>query len=542
MKQIKLEKGQILVILAVAMVALLGFTALAIDGSMVYNARRQNQSTADSAALGGAGAAAQYLKIHMTSGFSCGTTLSANASNVAVTSAQTTASEDGVSLLGYDISTNNGVETTCGTSNGVPYIDIHTVVSTSVHTTFLKVITNQPINTVVEAIARVYINTAFAGGNAIYTTGTTCSETNTGGGIFSSGGQTNVINITGGGIYSSSCLSVSGSARILANNGVMQYYGKGTTTFYTGSQIQYTVGNGLLFSTNSNDFILNDPDTTTGPSIASALSQSYQLWSSYTANPAIDPSLWPVPTAQTYPHLMQAMTVPSCTGLTAQSVPSHSSTTTLYPGIYSSISWNGWGGGEKLVFTPGTYCVSGSINLAGGSDTITMDKTVIYFTGTSGSGITYGGSNTYSQNKSTIYITNGDFNLGAGVPLNANYITVYIKQGNFLVSGSASGLMNAPGCNTSACGVGPSIPGVLIYMADTNTGYVSIEGSGTMTMTGTVYAPNSGVHVTGDAGALTLNVQIIARMVTVKGSSSINMNQGDATLYSQGSTTIELLK
>jgi uncharacterized membrane protein len=47
-------KGQILVILALALVALLGVAALAIDGSSVYKVRRQDKSLADSAALAGA--------------------------------------------------------------------------------------------------------------------------------------------------------------------------------------------------------------------------------------------------------------------------------------------------------------------------------------------------------------------------------------------------------------------------------------------------------------------------------------------------------
>ncbi len=64
MKKFKKQEGQIVVILAVAMVAILAVTALAVDGSLVYNDRRGDQSTSDSAALAGAGAAAQLLKDH----------------------------------------------------------------------------------------------------------------------------------------------------------------------------------------------------------------------------------------------------------------------------------------------------------------------------------------------------------------------------------------------------------------------------------------------------------------------------------------------
>jgi Flp pilus assembly protein TadG len=48
------EKGQTLIIIAFAMIVLIGFTALAIDGSMVFSDRRHAQNAADTAAMAGA--------------------------------------------------------------------------------------------------------------------------------------------------------------------------------------------------------------------------------------------------------------------------------------------------------------------------------------------------------------------------------------------------------------------------------------------------------------------------------------------------------
>ncbi len=48
------ESGQVLILIAVAFIVLLGFTALAIDGGMIYSDRRQAQNAADAAALAGA--------------------------------------------------------------------------------------------------------------------------------------------------------------------------------------------------------------------------------------------------------------------------------------------------------------------------------------------------------------------------------------------------------------------------------------------------------------------------------------------------------
>jgi hypothetical protein len=53
-KTFQYERGQVLVIIALALVGLLAFTALAIDGGMVYSDRRHAQNAADAAALAGA--------------------------------------------------------------------------------------------------------------------------------------------------------------------------------------------------------------------------------------------------------------------------------------------------------------------------------------------------------------------------------------------------------------------------------------------------------------------------------------------------------
>src|SRR5437899_4642335 len=49
------DRGASLMLVAVSMVALLGFSALAIDVGMLYGAKAQAQNAADSGALAGAG-------------------------------------------------------------------------------------------------------------------------------------------------------------------------------------------------------------------------------------------------------------------------------------------------------------------------------------------------------------------------------------------------------------------------------------------------------------------------------------------------------
>jgi Flp pilus assembly protein TadG len=54
MKQVRQEKGQALILIALAAVGLFGFAALAIDGSMAFSDKRHAQNAADSASLAAA--------------------------------------------------------------------------------------------------------------------------------------------------------------------------------------------------------------------------------------------------------------------------------------------------------------------------------------------------------------------------------------------------------------------------------------------------------------------------------------------------------
>lgn len=58
MNRIENERGQAIVLIALAMVAVLGFAALAVDGGRIYSEKRRAQNAADSAAYAAASAAA----------------------------------------------------------------------------------------------------------------------------------------------------------------------------------------------------------------------------------------------------------------------------------------------------------------------------------------------------------------------------------------------------------------------------------------------------------------------------------------------------
>jgi len=208
------EKGQIIVILALGMVAILGITALAVDGSLLYNQRRNDQNTADSAALAGAGKAAEKLKDYLPSDFSCGpgsTSLARQASDLAVAEAVKSALDDGVLLDPYDLSNENGVTVRCETdSEGMQFLDIHVMVTSEPETTFGRVISVNTLRTTTEAIARVYPNQPFAYGNALVSLADTCGKNV--GGVWFNGNSTSFINK--GGIFSNSCIDAGGSSTV----------------------------------------------------------------------------------------------------------------------------------------------------------------------------------------------------------------------------------------------------------------------------------------------------------------------------------------
>ena len=184
------EKGQIIIILALGLVGLLALTALALDGSRIYNERRTDQSTSDSAALAGAGAAAQSMKDSAPSSFYCGSALGALASTNAVNAAVESALADDINLAINDFSTGNGVQVTCGKNLFATYLDVRVMVTTEMQTTFATVVGRDTLTTCVESTARVYPKQPAAYGNAIVSLSNSCG--NIGGIDFGGNGQRSI--------------------------------------------------------------------------------------------------------------------------------------------------------------------------------------------------------------------------------------------------------------------------------------------------------------------------------------------------------------
>ena len=223
------ESGQAVLFLVIVLVALLGFSALAIDGGMIYADRRLVQTAADAAAMAGVGVAAEKMD-----------DLGVNSSNFVCSSSKVTTSMSAAEVqaisralandfnIDTDVTDNMGVEVTCHIENKGgykdKYLDVRVVLNMDTQTTFAHIFlgTGNVTNTV-EAVARVRPRSPLAFGNAIVSMGSGCAKGE--GGIEYDGGGNGSTLVTGGGIYSNTCLTGNGGIDLQTQCDVILYPG-----------------------------------------------------------------------------------------------------------------------------------------------------------------------------------------------------------------------------------------------------------------------------------------------------------------------------
>ena len=217
----KTESGQALMLLVFAMVALIGFVALAIDGGMVYSDRRIAQNGADAAALTGAGEVANNW------GDAYEDCASAEAD--AISAAQSNAGTNGFSL-DPNLDNQNGVTTDCVYGiKFVDHIDVEVMITHQTQTSLVHFVYNGPLINTVDAVARVYPSKPVGEGNSIISLTDEC-QGNLKGTVF--GGGIDVYVSNGGGIFSNSCLILNGSSGEVdvEDPGTISYFNDGGYT------------------------------------------------------------------------------------------------------------------------------------------------------------------------------------------------------------------------------------------------------------------------------------------------------------------------
>ena len=330
------QRGQVIILFVLALVGLLAFAGLAIDGAMVYSDRRVAQSSADSAALAGAGAAGNTMQLRNINyfvddknDFNCDEfTVAGSKMNAvrldAIDAALQRAGANGFTI-DDDITDKNGVVIRCydDKNPGKPepegnppqpvlswedyFLEVEVQITSQTNTSFLHLVFSEVLQNTVTSVTRIYPSTTYAYGNAIYSTDdVNCTANgNAPGGTILGGGI--IINITNGGMHSDSCLN---------GNGVNQVTGGASITYIT----EY------------------DAPTATGSFV----------------NPA------PKPVSEPWP--LHPAPVPDCSAVEAN-MGQVKNGGAITPGNYDSISVGN--NDPELVMAPGLYCVSGDFTISG---------------------------------------------------------------------------------------------------------------------------------------------------------------------------------
>ena len=226
------ERGQAIVLVALGFVVLLGFAALAVDGSLVYADRRFAQNAADAASLAGGGVAAITLEnAHIVfSQWDCDSSNVQAAQSAAVDDAIERAADNGY-VIDEDIEDpfergvdDGGVTTECvdqaGGSLPDRYLDIHTRITAQSDTAFLQfVFGGQMLNTV-DAITRIRPRSNLAFGHAIVALNPEGCQGQQNGAKFHG---TADVYIIGGGVFSNGCLRGDGNQFVDVTDGSVNY-------------------------------------------------------------------------------------------------------------------------------------------------------------------------------------------------------------------------------------------------------------------------------------------------------------------------------
>ena len=299
------EAGQSYIILALLMVGLLSFTALAIDGGILLHEHRRSQNAADAAAM-----AAAYAKIR-SQPLGTAALNSATANEYATTpQACTPAGFDCVLGVGTDVTVQVTSPPRTGQYAGDPDY-IHVMIDTEMDSNFAHLIYNGRMNNRAEATARVWPPENYASGNAMHAT----TEHDCKGIWFSGTGDTY---IDGGNVFSNSDADT-----VSCQSGVQG--GGGAITVDSGYQINvvgtFDMGGSGAVSPAPNEYASNDN--------------------------------------------LRRMIIPDCSHLFDRGSMkiNNAGITPILPGRYSEITINN--PGAIVNMDPGMYCVDGNKGFTG---------------------------------------------------------------------------------------------------------------------------------------------------------------------------------
>ena len=518
----KSEKGQAIVLIALVIVGLVGFTALAVDGGNAYVDKRKAQNAADTAALTSALASIRGSDVY-TAGYKMA------ASN------------------GYD---NNGETNTVNIYQppiSGPYTGdneyIQVVIEAQTEAFFAPIIGIDQTTTQVEAVARakasqrepLYNGSAIV---ALSRTGNSTAKfiggsnlTTIGGGVFVNSDSSSALNFMGAANVESPALVSVGGARF--------------------------VGGAFI-----------DADITVGEEVHrfGFISVNGTITKNANIPPYTDLPDVPVP----------QISVPTITCSTNGTYTVSGDTVHLTPGNHPARHISGLY--TTVTMDPGNYCFSGNLSFGGSIGTINANNVAINMgsnTMTANGNFTLNAENshfnfssgnlflngllTFNATNSQIYLDTGNFIIqGYAEPAFSN-TTVYMESGNLRFIGMTHATINstepsvfylgtgtlltggfsrftstntlfylnrgsanwfgAAILNMSAPTSGP-YQGLIFYMPPENTSAFRIMGYGNTSLVGSIIAPGAALEFEGFEVTKGIDTQIIVDSITFMGMSS----------------------
>ena len=381
------ERGQALVIIALAVVGLFGFSALAIDGSRVFSDRRNAQNAADTSALSAALAKVRqepYVPAGYDRAVSNGY---ANDMDSQVEVHLCTDAGISPACQGIPLPPANPTKEELDRANPANYIQVK--ITSTIPATFARIVGRQQFTNIVTAIA-------YAGpvaflpvldGHALAALKETGDATLAGNGVVH-------LEVHGSGVFNNS-----------ANN---------CGTQIAGASGSYSVDPGQYFNFVSGTYCSGAGNNQLNPVQASS----------------------PVP----YPpnFNIQAPNI-SCSG-NGHRTQTDGTTWTYTPGNYASGDTLNWAG--NVILQPGNYCFGNSFKINGPVHTIANDVNIRL----SGGEMSLNGGAVLTCNDMLVHVVNG----ASGVRFNGtsevhcNDVTFFVSTGTVNWSGNAIVRMFAP--------------------------------------------------------------------------------------------------
>lgn len=525
----KNERGQALILIALAAIGLFAFAALAIDGSMKFSDRRHAQNAADNAAL-----AAALAKIR-------GQNYVAAAENIAREN-------------GYDKLAPNTMEVEAKLCNdptldapcqGLPaganqaeYIRVR--IKSRVNYTFSRVFGQQYTTNTVEAVVRAHVsNTALLAATPVNPVAPTdtpntsyaYTPTNT-----PAPGSTTVVT-TGGSLFGNSALvSTKGGNhnQCFLMNGSADLYIHNSGIFINCS------GSQAVFLNGSSDLNMD----TTGQVVGCYFENGNANYDPIACG--INGGVSLPFSASTFAGVPRTQTPPTC------STNGSISGNVFSPGNFGNITINS---GANVTFNPGTYCISGGFNLngnatlqapAGRVQFVLQDQyinmnggTIIDFNDFE----IYGNNATFTLNGGAIFRAdrmrffstgNGNFIVNGNSELTSGDAYFYLRYGNITWNGGSKLTLRAPM-------QGDPFGGLLVYKPWENQQMITLNGGSDIHLTGTFMVPSSPVTFNGGVD-FELHSQIIGYEYIVNGNADVDIyyvaseNYNTSTIVTGSST------